>query len=75
MSANEILRAADHHLVMEFIHGIQPEAETYEGIPNRRNAREVRNVPPRFPNATRITEWNLRDLQEDTDNRPLVHRS
>jgi len=27
---NEILRAADHHLVMEFIHGIQPEAETDE---------------------------------------------
>ena len=30
MSANEIRRAADHHLVMEFIHGIQPEAETDE---------------------------------------------
>lgn len=30
MSANEIRRAAEIFLVLEFIHGIQPEAETDE---------------------------------------------
>ena len=58
--------------ILEVLNEIYAEAD--EGIPNRRNAREVRPVPPRLPNATRITEWDLRDLQEDTDNGQMVHR-
>jgi len=59
--------------ILDVLNEIYAEAD--EGIPNRRNAREVRPVPLGLPNATRITEWDLRDLQEDTDNGPLVHRS
>ena len=45
-----------------------------EGIPNRRNTRKVRLVSIRLPNALRGAKWDLRDLQEDTNNRQVVHR-